>query len=466
MERHCSIDVYTESLWKFSHEAFILLSMEKTFTVISREIKRRTNLKYNRKYAAIFSLLFIVNIIGNTACGNAPAEMGHVSIADMGMENTPVINYTIPTMTPNILVDQQGYAANGDKQAVVKSREPVEDFRLINKGTGEIVYDGRVKQPEYNEDLQLYIGTADFTEYAGEGSFYLECDRVGQSLSFSIQERHYEELLETMCEKVHDSCRDCSITEDEILTLLVACEWYPEVFTDDNGNEIPDMLEYIADWLEKTVNETADKEPDTMTYVAVLAKFSYLYQKYDVQYATQCLQHASAIYTKLAAASGRDAEKFMALAELYRAAGLPSYRSQILEYKEFFEDNTSYLEETAYLYGSMTYLATRQSVDIDLCTAFMEGIRDQGEELAKRSGKMINAVTSVNNGTEDLLKRAEELACANYILYSYQYTEILEDFLHYLMGRNRDSVCYYPEEGKLSVYLLLIAQQVSLTGKH
>lgn len=165
-----------------------------------------------------------------------------------------------------------------------------------------------------------------------------------------------------------------------------------------------------------------------MTYVAVLAKFSYLYQKYDVQYATQCLQHASAIYTKLAAASGRDAEKFMALTELYRAAGLPSYRSQILEYKEFFEDNTSYLEETAYLYGSMTYLATRQSVDIDLCTAFMEGIRDQGEELAKRSGKMIDAVTSVNNGTEDLLKRAEELACANYILYSYQYTEILEDF--------------------------------------
>jgi endoglucanase len=169
---------------------------------------------------------------------------------------------------------------------------------------------------------------------------------------------------------------------------------------------LPDMLEYIADWLEKTVNETEDKEPDTMTYVAVLAKFSYLYQKYDVQYATQCLQHASAIYTKLAAASGRDAEKFM------------------------------------------------------------EGIRDQGEELAKRSGKMIDAVTSVNNGTEDLLKRAEELACANYILYSYQYTEILEDFLHYLMGRNRDSVCYYPEEGKTSDYLLLIAQQVSLTGKH
>ena len=39
------------------------------------------------------------------------------------------------------------------------------------------------------------------------------------------------------------------------------------------------------------------------------------------------------------------------------------------EYKDFFEDNTSYLEETAYLYGSMTYLATRQPVDCLLYTS-------------------------------------------------------------------------------------------------
>ena len=101
----------------------------------------------------------------------------------------------------------------------------------------------------------------------------------------------------------------------------------------------------------------------------------------------------------------------------------------------------------------MTYLATRQPVDVDLCTVFMESIRNRGEELAKRSHNMIDAVMNVNNGTEDLLKRAEELSCANYVLYSYQYTEILEDFLHYLMGRNRD-------------YLLLIAQQVSLADRH
>ena len=405
-------------------------------------------------------------MIGLTACGTVSVETGHGGAVITAMENTPVINYTLPVLTPNVLVDQQGYASRGEKQAVVKSREPVDIFRLIDSNTGENVYEGRIKQSEYNEDLQLYIGTVDFTEFDQNGSFYLECDRVGQSLTFPIRDDYYEELLKTLCGKMHDSCRDRSVTEEDIITLLEACEWYPEVFTDDNGNGIPELLEDIADWLEKTANDTEKPEPETMSYVTALAKFSYLYQKYDVQYATQCLQHASAIYTKLASVSGRDAQKFMALTELYRAAGLASYRTQILEYKDFFADNTSYLEETAYLYGSMTYLATRQPVDIDLCTVFMEGIRDRGEELAKRSDKMIDAVTSVNNGTEDLLKRAGELSCANYILYSYQYTEILEDFLHYLMGRNRDSVCYYPEEGDTAEYLLLIAQQVSLSEKH
>lgn len=440
--------------------------MGKSYIVISPGNDRRNILKYSKKSAGILSLLLLFNSIGMTGCGQTVAESGHVSISMTGMENTPVINYTVPTLTPNVLVDQQGYAADGEKQAIVKSRQTVETFRLVDPETGEPVYESAIKQTEYNGELELYIGTADFTDYTGEGDFYLECDNVGRSLTFSLREDHYRELLTSLCEDVRGRCQDRSITEDEIITLLQVCEWYPQVLADDNGNEIPDLLEFIADWLEKTANATEKPEPENMCYVAVMAKFSYLYQKYDVQYATQCLQHASAVYAKLVAASGRDAEKFMALTELYRAAGLLSYRNQILEYKDFFEDNTSYLEETAYLYGSMTYLVTRQPVDVDLCTVFMESIRNRGEELAKRSHNMIDAVTSVNNGTEDLLKRAEELSCANYVLYSYQYTEILEDFLHYLMGRNRDSVSYYPEEGDAADYLLLIAQQVSLADKH
>ena len=121
-------------------------------------------MRYSRKSAGILSLLLLFNSIGMNACGQATAETGHVSISMTGMENTPVINYTVPTLTPNVLVDQQGYAAVGEKQAVVKGRQPVETFRLVDRETGETVYEGTVKQTDYNGELSLYIGTADFTD--------------------------------------------------------------------------------------------------------------------------------------------------------------------------------------------------------------------------------------------------------------------------------------------------------------
>lgn len=393
-----------------------------------------------------------------TACGRGVVTEANLESIDMNIEeNTPTISDT----TPNILVDQQGYAATGEKQAVVKGHEPVDTFRLVNRETGDAVFEGSIEQTEYNNELGLYIGTADFTEYTGEGEFCLECDSVGRSYAFSIKKDHYRELLQALCEEAGDSCRSRSITEEEIITLLEALEWYPEVFADDE-NEIPDLLEAIADWLEKMADDTEKPEPETMCYVAVMAKFSYLYQQYDARYASQCLQEASAVYEKLVTTSDRDAEKFLALTELYRATGLYTYRKQILEYMDYFGDNTDYLEKPGYLYGSMTYLSTRQSVDMELCTVLMENIREQGEELAKRAYNMMDAVTKADNGTEGLLRQAEELSCANYVLYSYQYTELLKDFLHYLMGRNGDSVDYYSQKGDTADYLFLIAQQVSL----
>ena len=77
-------------------------------------------MRYSRKSAGILSLLLLFNSIGMNACGQATAETGHVSISMTGMENTPVINYTVPTLTPNVLVDQQGYAGDGTFAVLLK----------------------------------------------------------------------------------------------------------------------------------------------------------------------------------------------------------------------------------------------------------------------------------------------------------------------------------------------------------
>ena len=398
-----------------------------------------------------------------TACGEAVTETEQESYNMTVVENIPDVSYNEPTMTPNILVDQQGYDTDGRKQAVVKGSEQAETFRLIDQETGETVYEDTVRQMEYDEKLELYIGTADFSEYTGEGEFYLECDGVGRSYAFSITEEHYQKWLQTLCEETGDRCRDRSITGAELVTLLQAYEWYPQVFADDNDNDIPDLLEDIAKGLKESLDDTEEPEKEDLRDVAALAKFSYLYREYDAQLAEKCLQRASAAYGELADNEDRDADRFLALTELYRVEGRSSYQKQILEYRDLLEEELADPEDAAYLYGAMTYMSTRRSVDMDLCSVLMETIRKRSEELAKQWNRE-SAMTSGDYKTAELLRQAEEMACANYVSYSYQYTEILEDALHYLMGQNRDSVDYFSEreKGDAADYLLLIAQQVSL----
>ena len=193
-------------------------------------------------------------------------------------------------------------------------------------------------------------------------------------------------------------------------------------------------------------------------YAALLAKFSYLYQKSDHEYATDCLKRASTVFGQIQTAMGRDADTFFALTELYRATGLYTYRNQIADYKSFFENNSSYLEENGYLYAIMTYMSTRQRVDVELCEEFMGNLMNRSEEVSNRYADMIHPVASKNNGSEDILKCAVELSCANYIMNNYQYTRIAEEFFHYLMGQNPESVCFYEEDENRGGYLLLLAQ--------
>lgn len=77
----------------------------------------------------------------------------------------------------------------------------------------------------------------------------------------------------------------------------------------------------------------------------------------------------------------KDADRFFALTELYRATNLSTYRNRILDYAGFFENNSSYPEEVEYLYGSMTYLMTRQKVDMSLCETLMNNIMDRGQSF-------------------------------------------------------------------------------------
>lgn len=423
----------------------------------------RRNRREIQRTSMVLWLTCILLVTALGGCSPNSIESGTAQgVTLLSMESTPVVDYIVPEQTPNILVNQKGYQEESQKKAILIGKELPGEFALIDADTGKEVYRGRTEKVTENRELGLYTAYADFSDYAESGGYYLECQGIGRSYVFPIQKKIYGAFLEELQQEILEEPLEQESWVWELIMLLTTYEWYPVLYGDEDNNEIPDVLEELADRIAQ-VTETREEPQEQTLYVAFLAKFSYLYQKYDRAYATECLQRASALHAQGQSTVHRDAESFLALTELYRAEGLYRYRQQILDYKSFFENNSSCMEEQEYLLGAMTYMVTRQSVNVELCQILMEQIMSRGEEISVRYLDMTDPLTARNNGAEDLLKRAGELACANYIMNNYQYNQIMEELQHYLMGRNRQSVCFYPREGERAGYLLLCAQLAAVS---
>ncbi|MGN0401270.1 MAG: cellulase N-terminal Ig-like domain-containing protein [Acetatifactor sp.] len=391
-----------------------------------------------------------------SGCGGAEAVVISQNVAVTAMENTPVTEYAVPRYGPNIIADMVGYSRIGGKTAVVKGRNLTGEFRLVEDATDRVVYTGWLEDTVYHEASGIYSGYADFSEFQEEGTYYLECDGIGQSYRFFIRKGMYAELFQNTYEQVMENCTDGTLSLEEAVNLLEVYEWYPGVFLDEDSDTVPDMLKEMRGWVAQ-MEEKGVAQAEEALYSAFLAKFGYLYRKFDVTYATECLKRASTVFGQAQEDNGRDADRFLALAELYRATGLDTYGKQIPEYKDFYDKQDGHSEERAYLYAVMTYMSTRQRVNMEMCETFMNHLMDEAEEVSKQYTDMIHPVTGENNGQAELLRYATEVSCANYIMNNYQYTRVTEEFLHYLMGRNAASINLYAEGDYKTEYLLLLA---------
>ena len=394
---------------------------------------------------------------------NVPEAVDEVEktpyVPAVSMEVTPIVDYTIPNVVPNVLVDRAGYEKQETKVAIIRGGRLPEMFYLKDALTHETVYSGKLEEIIYDEMQNLYAGYAEFSDFAKEGRFYIECDILGQSFRFEIAEVLYDGLLKELCEEMQSKASRGEMSVFEALMVLQAYEWYSAVFADEDGDKIPDILEALQQWIAHMETNGVEASREAL-YSAFLAKFSYLFQKTDYKYATDCLKRASAVFDKIQAGANQDADVFWALTEIYRATNLSKYRKQILQYKDFFADN-SYLEQPEYVYGSMTYLVTRHSVNRDLCEVLMNNVMGRGEEISGKYEDLISPLKTGENAADEVLKCAVELSRANFVLNNYQYTNIIEEFLHYLMGRNPESVNYYESDTDKMGYLLLITQLVA-----
>lgn len=277
--------------------------------------------------------------------------------------------------------------------------------------------------------------------------------------------------------------KDVVRASENVGIMLLAYELFGESFTDtmevpESGNGIPDLLDeirYETDWLLKmqdqktgaiysgiTIYPSAQGksaaiyvEPASIeaaeSFAMCLAKFSYLYQDYDLEYATACLQAADRAW-KYAVLNeendaGQNAWKFAAAAELYRASGKQEYRYylEMCLAKEGEEEQ----DDLLYLLGSVTYLMTRQPVNQEYCSERITQLLQEAEVFSAKMKKEPFYVLANEDQTNqmELLKEMMLMTTVNYIITNHEYETIIENHLHYFMGRNKLSISYIDDVG-------------------
>lgn len=263
-------------------------------------------------------------------------------------------------------------------------------------------------------------------------------------------------------------------------SLLLAYELYSNVFTDDvgipeSGNEIPDIMDeikYEVDWLLKMQDATSgavyaavsvidNQMPSyilytenitmdaTIQFAATMAKFSYLYQSYDRIYATRCLQAADRAY-RYAGQYLNDVEDeayFFAAAELYRATGNYSYRTVVDNYLD--KAHRLDMEKDSVFLGCTTYLSTKQKVDVALCEKVIKVLMKTVEDIAyeAKSSPYLTEGNAGQTNNDELLWKMARLTVVDHIITNHEYATVLENHLHYFLGRNEQSVSYLDKTG-------------------
>ncbi len=415
----------------------------------------------------LLSLLFLL-----TGCSLQKSEVVQSSNEIIeAMEPEAVIEYEVPGSVPGILVNQAGYDIKSEKKAVFRGENLPETFRVYHAESKKMIYEGEVEEKGYDEVTGERLAYGSFQDINTPGEYYIEADILGYSYPFSIGSEVYREVLNNSIQQFYEKIKNKTVlTVEEIrsdcevvIILLLASELHGNAFGDamgitESGNNIPDL----TDVLFKEINLLMEQREKVLLsedwelvsyYAAAMAKFSYTYKEYDSVFATECLQLADAVWNYMEK-NGRSADRdmrFLAATELYRASGRQKYHYFIKEYGA--EENV--LESRESVYGAVTYLSTRQSVNIDLCSAFMKIIMEKAEKIAADSKTSFYQI-NLNSDSEEILWNMVVFTVVDKVISNHEYDMVIENHLHYFLGRNPSAVsfvdgvgvCNYAEGGQ------------------
>lgn len=282
-----------------------------------------------------------------------------------------------------------------------------------------------------------------------------------------------------------DVVKGCKIVSDLLMTYeYMQVDEATDPETDANSkvsDKLLDEVVYEVKWLlamqdEKTggvyrgvypEKETVEMAPEedkgnfyvddisieaTAEFSAIMAQFAGIYGIYDEELAATCLKASESAYGYVEKYSELDDLQYYAAAELYKTTGNARYHNKLKQYWQLSEkpENSGFNRK---LYGDLAYLTCNNTVDIEICNELMDSLMENAEVLAESSKKDPYMVWAGKEGRDakTILENAFVLAVIDHVVTSHEYLGIMENQLHYLLGRNEDGIEMVTGKGVLNL---------------
>ena len=99
--------------------------------------------------------------------------------------------------------------------------------------------------------------------------------------------------------------------------------------------------------------------------------------------------------------------------------------------------------------GCVTYISTKQTVDLELCEQIMEMLMEKAELISAnaRTKIYLTAGNREQDNNNELLLQMMYLTIVNHIISNHEYETLIENHLHYFLGRNDKTVNYLQNTG-------------------
>ena len=359
----------------------------------------------------------------------------------------PELEYDVPELTPGLCVPMGGYDVAEEKIAHVYGKILPTEFYLLKKESGEVVYTGTLSEVQYHKDTDTYSAVADFTEVSVEGEYVLQCDYLGYSYSFTIQESLQEDMLAEMIlayPELLAKSEDLQENVDGMLILLLSYELYGEVYGEDT--DVLDALNKYVEVLQKEIQEEESVlEYDPYMVAALLAKFGHFYQEVDWNAGNDAIKLAKKLWKNGEKDETLTSEyRTLAAAELYRVTGTYSFRQLVQEHLNAQIEAEELLGNPHDVLAALTHFNTDYKVQRTLCTTLMDEILNKAETVASYISldNQLLGSSGREEKMDETMWNMVWISAVEYVITNYEYGDLLENQYFYLQGRNLEAYDY------------------------